>query len=88
MIKLDSLYDFMGGNFDYVFVLDDNEEVVHASEMFLRDCLPPDAEHKTMRLEEVASDFSLGTFRTAMARARAGNRAIAVFSPASDSSRS
>lgn len=88
MLKLDNLYDFMGGNFDYVFVLDDDEEVVHASEMFRRDCLPPDSEDKTMRLEDVASDFSLVTFRTAMARARAGNRAIAVFSPASDSSRS
>ena len=88
MIKLDSLYDFMGGNFDYVLVVDEREQIVHASKMFRRDCLPADSENGVLRLEEVASEFSVNTIRTAMARARAGSRAIAVFSPASDSSRS
>jgi signal transduction histidine kinase len=88
VIKLNNLYDFMGGNFDYVLVLDESEEVVHASDMFRRDCLPPDSDGKTLRLENLVSDFSLDTFRTAMARAKAGSRAIAVFSPATDTSRS
>ncbi len=88
MIKLKNLYDFLEGNFDYVLVIDEQEVVVHASDLFRRDCLPADPEHETMRLDGLVSDFSRGTFRTAMARARAGSRAIAVFSPADDSSRS
>jgi signal transduction histidine kinase len=88
VIKLKSLYDFMGGNFDYVLVVDEEERIVHASKLFRRDCLPPDSGNRAPRLEELVSDFSLSTFRTAMARARAGSRAIAVFSPASDTSRS
>ena len=88
MIKLDNLYDFLEGNFDYILVVDENEEVVHASDLFRKDCLPAESEHGALRLKDVVSDFSLDTFRTAMARARAGSRAIAVFSPAYDSSRS
>ena len=88
MIKLENLYDFMEGNFDYVLAVDQDERVIHASDLFRRDCLSADPEKEPLPLENLVSDFSLDTFRTAMARARAGSRAIAVYSPAEDSSRS
>ncbi len=88
MIKLKNLYDFMESNFDYVLVVDEKERVVHASDLFRRDCLRADPEEEDMKIEDLVSDFSLATCRTAMARAKAGSRAIAVFSPADDSARS
>jgi signal transduction histidine kinase len=88
VIKLKNLYDFMEGNFDYVLAVDEGERIIHASGLFRGDCLPADPEKEPLRLEDLVSDFSLDTFRTAMARARAGSRAIAVYSPAEDSSRS
>jgi signal transduction histidine kinase len=88
VIELKSLYDFVESNFDYVLVVDQKNRVVHASDLFRRDCLPADPKVEPMKLKDLVTDFSLDTFRTAMARARAGSRAIAVFSPADDSSRS
>ena len=88
MIKLASLYDFMERNFDYVLVVDEKDQVIHSSELFRRDCLPAHPHEETLHLDDLLGDFSLGTFRTAIARARAGSRAIAVFSPANETSRS
>ncbi len=84
MIGLKNLYDFMEGSFDYLLVLDDNERLLHASVMFRKDCLPDGYADDEITLEGLVSDFSLSTFRSAMAKARAGNRAIAVFSPSGD----
>lgn len=84
MIGLKNLYDFMEGGFDYLLVLDDDERLIHASMMFRKDCLPEDQADGEIRLDKLVSDFSLRTFRSAMAKARAGNRAIAVFSPPGD----
>jgi signal transduction histidine kinase/PAS domain-containing protein len=87
-MELKNVYDFVESNFDYVLVVDEKNQVVHASDLFRRDCLPAEPQAKPMKLEDLVTDSSLDTFRTAMARARAGSRAIAVFSPADDSSRS
>jgi signal transduction histidine kinase len=81
MIELKNLYDFMEGNFDYLLVLDDEERLIHASDLFRNDCLPPGYADHEITLEGLVTDFSLRTFRSAMAKARAGNRVIAVFSP-------
>jgi len=40
MIKLDALYAFMGSHFDYLLVVDDEERVIHASDLFKRECFP------------------------------------------------
>jgi hypothetical protein len=82
MIRLEELYDFMQGSFDYLLVLDDRENLVHASDLFRRDCLPEGMSLNDLRIADLVTEFSLGVFRSAMARAKAGNRAIAVFSPA------
>ncbi|MGD8628095.1 MAG: ATP-binding protein [bacterium] len=84
MIRLKNLYDFMEGNFDYLLVLDDDERLIHASDFFRRDCLPDGYADNETTLEGLVTDFSLRTFRSAMAKARAGNRVIAVFSPPGD----
>ncbi len=84
MIRLKNLYDFMEGSFDYLLILDDNERLIHASDLFRKDCLPGGHSDNEITLEGLVSDFSLKTFRSAMAKAKAGNRAIAVFSPSDD----
>jgi hypothetical protein len=82
VIGLKELYDFLESSFDYLLVLDDAEHLVHASQLFRRDCLPDGTAVEDMVLDGLLTDFSLQVFRSAMARAAAGNRAIAVFSPA------
>jgi signal transduction histidine kinase len=86
LIKLDDLYDFMEGSFDYLLVLDGNERVLHASDLFSRDCLPHDWQERQPSLGELVTDVSLQNFRSAAALARARTRAITVFSPRDDSS--
>jgi signal transduction histidine kinase len=81
VIKLRNLYDFLEGNFDYLLVLDSSESLVHASDLFKRDCLPEGAAGDGLSLETLVTDHSLGTFRSAMAKTKAGGRAIVVFSP-------
>ena len=84
MIRLKNLYDFMEGSFDYLLALDHEERLIHASDLFRKDCLPGGPAGGVPALESLVSEFSLRTFRSAMAKAKAGNRAIAVFSPAGD----
>jgi len=84
MIRFKNLYDFMEGNFDYLLILDDEERLIHASDLFRKDCLPDGYADNETTLEGLVSDFSLRTFRSAMAKAKAGNRVIAVFSPSGD----
>jgi len=88
LIKLDDVYEFMEGSFDYVLVLDGAERVVHASELFGRDCLPEGWRNSRPSLDELITESSLGTFRSAMALARTRSRAIAVYSPCHDSTES
>ncbi|MFC1800011.1 ATP-binding protein [Candidatus Eisenbacteria bacterium] len=84
MIQIKNLYDFMEGNFDYLLILDDEERLIHASDLFRKDCLPAGYADDETTLEGLVTDFSLRTFRSAIAKARAGNRVIAVFSPSGD----
>jgi len=84
MIQIKNLYDFMEGNFDYLLILDDEERLIHASDLFRKDCLPAGYADNETTLEGLVTDFSLRTFRSAMAKAKAGNRVIAVFSPPGD----
>ncbi len=88
MIKLTDLYEFMEGSFDYLLVLDGAERAIHASDLFGRDCLPDKWWEQKPELRDLVTDTSLQNFRSAMALARAGSRAITVFSPCRESSKS
>ena len=43
MIKVEDLYAFLGTTFDYILVVDTDERVLQASNLFRRECLPPSA---------------------------------------------
>jgi signal transduction histidine kinase len=88
LIHLEDLYESMEGSFDYLLVLDGDERVVYASDLFGRDCLPEDWRERKPPLADLVTDVSLHTFRSAMALARARSRAITVFSPCHESSQS
>ena len=81
MLKIETLYAFMEHNYDYLIAADDKEHVIHASDLFRRDCFPDESASDGLVLEDVLSPSSISTVRSAMARARAGGRAIAAFSP-------
>jgi signal transduction histidine kinase len=88
LIKLEDIYEFMEGSFDYLLVLDGTGRVIHASDLFGKDCLPDRWREQQPELKDLITEASLHNFRTAMALARAGSRAITVFSPCRELSRS
>jgi signal transduction histidine kinase len=98
VIKLESLYAFMEGNFDYLLVVDADERIVHMSPIFQRECYPaggaaPRPKSKAAgtkgdgcRLESILTPSSLSTFRSAMGLAQRGSHGIAIYSPADTAS--
>jgi signal transduction histidine kinase len=88
LIDLKNLYDFLEGSFDYVLALDGDERIIHASDLFSRDCLPDGWADTKPVLKDHVTDVSLQNFRSAIALARAGSRAITVFSPCKDAAKS
>ena len=88
MIKLENLYSFMESNFDYLLVVDGSERVVHMSRLLARDSHGEGASSEGKQLGEILTPPSLTTFRSAMAQARAKNRANAVYTIAGASSHS
>lgn len=79
MIRLENLYSFMESNFDYLLVVDEREHLVHASRLLRRERPIEDGSVESERLESLLAPESLGTFRSAMAQARSGHRAIAIY---------
>jgi signal transduction histidine kinase len=84
LIGLAELYHFMEASFDYVLAIDGNGKVLYASDLFSRDCLPDNWAERGPALDELITETSLQNFRSAMALAKAGSRAITVFSPCHD----
>ncbi len=82
MIRLDDLYSFMESSFDYLLVAGEDEQIVHVSAILARDSLGGEASFAGRKLDGILAADSLATFHSAMAQARAGNRAIAVLSAA------
>lgn len=78
MLKDSSLYSFLDNNFDYLLVVDENEEVLYASQLLIRDCLKKGLSPQGKQLQSMLTKPSLDTFRTAMIQSRAGGRAIAA----------
>jgi signal transduction histidine kinase len=81
LIGLHDLYHFMEASFDYVLALDGKGKVLYASELFSRDCLPDGWRKRGPVLADLVTGTSLENFRSAMALAKAGSRAMTVFSP-------
>jgi len=79
MIRLENLYSFLESVFDYLLVVDGEERVVHAGRLLVRDSLSEAGFPGGTPLKDILSSPSLSTFRSAMAQARGGNRATAVF---------
>jgi signal transduction histidine kinase len=88
MIRLDNLYSFMETSFDYLVVLDAEERVLHASGLLKRDGFIEPGKPEGRFLGEIVTPPSLITFRSAMAQARGGNRANAVFTTEGENARS
>ncbi|MFH0953209.1 MAG: ATP-binding protein [Verrucomicrobiota bacterium] len=82
MIRLEELYSFIEGNFDYLLVVDGQEKVLHASQLLRRACSPEEMMLQDEQLAGVLTPSSLGSFRQAMAQAAEGRRSVAVFTPA------
>jgi signal transduction histidine kinase len=88
MIRLENLYSFMESSFDYLLVVDGAERVVHMSRLLGRDSHAENAPPEGTALKDILTPPSLTTFRSAMAQARAKNRANAVYTVVGESSRS
>jgi signal transduction histidine kinase len=88
MIRLESLYAFISGNFDYLLVVDGSERIVHANSTLIRDCCTTGLPTGETLLSEVLTEDSLSAFRSAMVEAKAGKRAVAVLSKKNESSKS
>jgi signal transduction histidine kinase len=78
----------MENNFDYLLVVGSDEKVIHISQLLLRDCCSEAIEVEGKFLNDVLTENSLNTFRSAMALARAGTRGIAVFTSTIENSNS
>jgi len=85
MLRLEDFYDFMEENFDYLLVADGDERLVRVSGQLQRDAFGGE-EIEGRKLEEVLTDRSIKTVRSAIEQARAGTRGIAVVSYEDDDS--
>ena len=75
-------------NFDYLLVVDDEERILHVNELLKNEYFYEKFSPKKNCLNDVLTSLSLNTFKSAMAQAREGVRAIAVCTPTAEDSRS
>lgn len=81
MIKLEDLYSFIEGTFDFLLAVDNNEKVHHASPLMKNACSGSNSEVVGMYLENLLDKSSLSSFRQAMNKVSKGARGVlAVFS--------
>lgn len=81
MVKLDDLYAFIEGNFEYLLAANANEEIIHASRLLGRACGPEEIRLTGLRLEQVLAPDSLASFRSGMSLAHAGSRGTVIYAP-------
>ncbi len=81
MLQRTSLYAFIEGNFDYLMVVDENECIIHVSELLGGECLPEFSSLKNKSMFDVLTKSSLNTFKSAMRQVRSGGRGKVVFTP-------
>jgi signal transduction histidine kinase len=81
MVKLDDLYAFIEGNFEYLLAANASEVVIHASRLLGRACGPGEIHLAGQRMEQALTPDSLKSFRSGMSLARGGSRGTVFFSP-------
>ncbi len=87
MIRLETLYSVIEGNFDFLLVVDDNETIIYVSPLLKRYCYPDGEEDSQTHLEDILDSESLNSFRTSIKNVRRGSRGvIALFSSTVDAS--
>ena len=88
MLRRENLYALMEGNFDYLLVVDDQEQILYVNRPFRKLYFQKKTVLKNKYLKDVLSTASLSTFRSAMNQARKHVRTIAVYTPATEKARS
>lgn len=82
MIRLEDLYSFIEGNFEFLMAVDSSERVLHASRLLSRACGTGELELQGSLLEEILTPASLKSFRSGMVLAREGQKRLVLYSPA------
>jgi signal transduction histidine kinase len=81
MIRLDTLYSVIEGNFDFLIVVDGNESIVYVSPLLKRYCSEDDCRKSGMHLTDILDLDSLNSFRMAIQKVSSGSRGVlALFS--------
>lgn len=81
MIKLEDLYAFIEGNFDFLLVVDKDLKILHAGKSMGRACSPDEIVLKGKKLESILTPSSLNSMKSGMIRAKKGTRGVVVYSP-------
>ena len=79
----EALYEFVEVNHDFLLVVDDQEQIVHASLPLQKVVGRQRIELIDRPLEVVVTPDSLGTIQQGLAQERKGNTAVVIFSPSS-----
>jgi transcriptional regulator with PAS, ATPase and Fis domain len=88
MLRRENLYALMEGNFDYLLVVDDKEQIIYTNRLFKKTYSQKKTSLKNKLLKDILTSASLSTFRSAMNQARKHVRTIAVYTPATENARS
>jgi len=76
MIRLESLYTLIEGNFDFLLVIDANEKIVYVSPLLERTCSPDKGDVSGTHLEDILDPESLNSFRNAIDKVHEGSRGV------------
>ncbi len=76
MIRLESLYSLIEGNFDFLLVVDANENIIYVSPLLERTCCPGKGDYEGKRLEDILDGESLESFHSAIEKVRNGSGGI------------
>jgi len=84
MIRLQDLYSFIEGNFDFLLVVDGHEKVLHASPLLCSTCGQAESALADQVLEDMLMPDSLEDIRSGMVYAKEGTRRIVLYVPKGD----
>jgi signal transduction histidine kinase len=81
LINLEDLYSLIEGTFDFLLVVDHNENIHYVSPLMKKICSPDGSEVTALHLEKILEKQSLQSLRNAMKMVKGGTRGVlAVFS--------
>jgi signal transduction histidine kinase len=80
MIHIESLYTLIESNFDFLLVVDSNENIVYVSPLLKRVCCPANLDVSGKQLDDILDQKSLQSFRNAFKKVHEGSvGVIALF---------